>query len=384
MKIFIGTLMLLANFLDGKAQIEKHLVDELKFRSGKAMAVTFSPDGKELLVGVENQKIIMYNLKEENTRLEIEQAHYAGVKALLYTSTGDSLFSTGDKQVYLWNTAGKRLLSFGGNATYGWSLSATPNDNYIACGSFERHFRVWEVEEEAEPMEFSQHDKSVLAVAFSPNGKYLTSGSRDQKIHIWDWTKKKILFTLAGHADNIYDIEYSPDGTMLASASKDNSIRLWDVQNKRLVRILSGHDRAVMSIDFSQDGHYLISGSFDHTVRIWETQTGNNVFTYRKHEGPVNEVSFSPNDTIFASASDDETLLLWKLNKEIFVDYYFQEAFFKEMKNSGLIDERRKGESRSEYKERQESADDFRKELYEKYYRQYLKKRDNMELKTTD
>ena len=68
----------------------------------------------------------------------------------------------------------------------------------------------------------------------------------------------------------------------------------------------------------------------------------------------------------------DETAIIWDLNKKLFVDYHSEEAFLKELEQSNLFAPRQNNESRSDYKLRGEKAAMYKKELYKKYFQEYL------------
>jgi WD40 repeat protein len=189
---------------------------------------------------------------------------------------------------------------------------------------------------------------------------------------IWDAHTLKPIYVIEAHADNIMDLDFSPDSRYLASASLDNTIKIWDVKTGEIVRVLTGHEGGVSSIDFSPDGKHLISGSVDLSIRLWEASNGHVIYTYAHHDAPINCVRYNHAGDQFVSAAQDEKILIWKLTKDVFVNYYFEADITHEINESPLFLPRQNNESRDEYKARQEEAEEFKNELFDKYYQKYL------------
>ncbi len=362
-------------------QSEYFIYKEFDKYPGAVTAVNYSPSGRYLLSGTGEGLFFLTRVEEEEVILE-KIIHTDRVKDIVPAPIDTQyFFTTGDNEIKMWDYNLNVEKVYQGNNTYGWSISVSHDQKYLACGSFEKHFRIWDIKSRGLLHTFSGHEKSVLSVAFHPYKNLVASGSLDESIKVWDIATTAVIDTFLGHYGNIYDLEYTPDGKYLVSCAKDKTIKIWDIENDRFYKTLTDHDHAVMCLSISPNGYYIVSGSYDQTVRLWEIHTGNNIYTFRYHEGPVNDVAFSPDGKYFASGSNDESCIIWQTKPELFVDYYFQEEFFEELKASGLAEEKRKGESRGEYKERMIKAEEFKQKLYQKYYQKYLEKRDKGSLK---
>jgi len=125
-------------------------------------------------------------------------------------------------------------------------------------------------------------------------------------------------------------------------------------------------------VKFSPDGLHLISGSTDNTIILWETVSGNELYRFTDHKAPVNAVAFRPDGQCFASASDDKTARIWKLEKRMYVDAYFKADIEKDVAASPLFSEKSTGETKQQYRERQDKANAFLNDLYDYYYQKYL------------
>lgn len=367
----IITILLIFIGLNLKAQDDEFIKAELKGHEGAVNCVAFSPDGKFLASGGEDELVKIWNLETLENTLTL-RGHFKGIKALVYSNQGDRLFSAGDRSIRVWSKDGTEEKVLTGHTTFLWSLNISKDDNYLISGSFDRQFHIWDFHKTDESIEVDGHKKSVLAVNFSPDGKYMVSGSLDKTIKLWDFKTKEIIKTFEGHSDNIYEIKFLPNSKYFISASRDKTIRLWSVEKGEIVKTYPGHKNGIVSIDISPDGNLLLSSSFDGEIKLWDISNANNLYTYEIPQQAVNCVRFSPDGKNFATASQDELIRLWNIDKSIFVNYYFESELLEDMNKSDLFLPKQKGESRADFKFREEAAEMAKEKLFEKYYMKYL------------
>lgn len=155
------------------------------------------------------------------------------------------------------------------------------------------------------------HSTWVYALAISPDNKYLASGSYDGQIKIWNLEKGQLLHTLSGHTDAIQTLAISPDG-ILASGGWDNRVRLWNLETGTLIQTLKGHVEDVKTLAISSDGKWLASGSADKTIKLWHLQTGKQHLTVKTSDW-VRSVSFSPDNQTLASGSENGSVQIWSV-----------------------------------------------------------------------
>jgi WD40 repeat protein len=134
----------------------------------------------------------------------------------------------------------------------------------------------------------------VGTAVYSADGKLLAAGSYSYgTIKVWDLAGMKELFTLYGQSP-VQTVTFSPDGKLLAAISGE--LRIWDVVNDAEVSTLT--DAPVSRAAFSADGKWLAAnpgGQFPgYAVKIWNTSTWREVASLPKEKGfPAFWLAFS-------------------------------------------------------------------------------------------
>jgi WD40 repeat protein len=262
------------------------------------------------------------------------------------------------------------------------SVAFSSNGRWLATGSDDGTARLWDVpallstglqvhDHSAAAVVLADHQGWVTSVAFSPDDRWLATGSWDTTARLWDVSallvpgETKALdaelqvegaearpVMLQGHEGPVTSVAFSPDGQWLATSvgGWGDTAWLWDLsvlpdpaeakefetesQAESLadrVRVLRGHESAVISVAFDRDGSRLATGSLDDTARLWDLSAltilseagglepdlasddpGAEPIVLRDHEDSVTSVAFGPGGDWLATGSLDDTARLWR------------------------------------------------------------------------
>lgn len=353
-------------------QEEAYLLQTIKNHKGEVKAIGFSKDNRFLATGGQDKSLLIYDIAAGEILYEYRNHYYAINDLEFYGNK--QLFITAGNDIKLIDLKNNMLALYQGNATHFWSIDFAPERHKLTGGSYDKKIKVWDVHSQNMELVLEGHNKSTLPVAFSPDEKYIVSGSLDLSIKVWNAQNGTLLHSYEKHSGNIYDVEFHPNTKYFASASGDKTIRLWNIEKGKVIKTYTGHDADVLNIEFSPDGYFIYSSSFDGIVYIWEVKTGAKLYSYNAHTGPVYGLAVSQDGNYVATGGDDSKVYLWNSAKLIAVENYFSKEFENEKGANPIFEERRRGESKEAFIERQKEAKVQLRELINKYFNQYKQK----------
>ena len=303
-------------------QPEPRLIRFLTGHSALVWDVTFSPDGKTLASGSDDNTIVLWDVESGQMLGEPLRGHDDSVWSVSFSPDGKTLASgSGDDTIVLWDVESGQMLGkpLRGHSGSVWSVSFSPDGKTLVSGSSDSTIILWDVESSqmlGEPLR--GHSDSVWSVSFSPDGKTLASGSSDNAIVLWDVGSGQMVGEPLRGLSAVISVSFSPDGKTLASGGNDGTIILWDVESGQMLgEPLRGHISGLRSVSFSPDGKTLASGGRDSTIILWDVESGQMLGEpLRGHGGSVRSVSFSPDGKTLASGSLDNTIIFWDVDIE--------------------------------------------------------------------
>jgi serine/threonine protein kinase len=279
---------------------------------GPIWSTAFSPDGKTLLMGIDDGTILIWDIEADRIRATLT-AHKGPVWSVAYTAKGDRFASSSDDgTAKVWDAAsnGDRLTIPHESGVR--ALVFSPDGNRLVTGTRNGKILVWDAGTGQQLLKMAKgHDGTVMALAYAKDGRTIASASGDKTVKLWDAAKGHEQVTLSGHNGGVYSVAFSPDSKTVASGSWDKTVRLWDANTGNRLRILYGHKEDVWSVAFAPDGSTVASGSDDHTVKLWDTATGAELTTLRGHTSTIYTVAYSPNSDLVASGGREGIVFLW-------------------------------------------------------------------------
>jgi WD40 repeat protein len=254
---------------------------------------------------------VVVTLRVKSRLVRTLTGHTGNVRSVAFSPDGRLLASgSNDNMIKLWEVAsGRELHTLRGHNDYVTSVAFSPDGRFLASSSWDKTVKLWEVVTGRWLTRF-EHENYVTSIAFSPDGQLLASGSYDRTIKLWEVHMGREVRTFFGHTGWVTSVAFSLDGQLLASGSQDGTIKFWEVANGKELRFLRFQGE-ILSVAFSPDWQLLALPGFGG-IELWEVATGNLVRTLSWHT-LVHSVVFSPDGRLLASSSYKE-IKLWDVS----------------------------------------------------------------------
>ena len=261
---------------------------KLEKHTGAVGGIAFSPDGKILAIGSEDQTIILWDVDAGSIK----------------------------------HTAIKHILQ--GHTDSVTSVSFSPDGKTLASGSVDNTIRFWDIETGTPVKTFKESEVDVTQILFSPNGQFILSwGKGDAKILLWDVNTGKYK-QIDDQTYRRISVCFSPDGNTIAAAHEDHTIDFFDTvtgeHNKRIV----GHNfqdltysmGSFAELTLSPDGTKLVSMNFDRSINLCDITSGQCrlLIPHSPSYGNLNRFLFSLDSNILAGIYSDGFIGLWDAN----------------------------------------------------------------------
>jgi WD40 repeat protein len=253
-------------------------------------ALTFSPDGKFLLMGdtrdpeEERGEFQVWNVEAEPVLARTLKMSTANVESLAFSRDGTTLASGSTRgDIWLWAFPGWKVKQKLPNQRYpAESLTFSPDGRLLAnaqggIGHKTAKVPVWDLQTGKLARELAEETDRVYGTVFSLDGKMLVSGHEDGTLHLRSTKTWKLIRSVKAHGDSILPLVFNQAGDLLATGSSQEKkgqrvgeIKLWYMPECKLGLTLVGHTGWVSALAFSPDGKLLASGCCDGKVKLWQ------------------------------------------------------------------------------------------------------------------
>jgi len=261
------------HLLDAKTGETLH---RLKGRPHYYSDLTFSPDGRRLLVSAVDGMLDLWDAKK-GTLLKRFRAHPHSPSLLTFTPDGDRFYTAGsDGIVRPWNAVTCEPLDDPAaprGAVQRFCL--TPDGSTLVALYEDRIPRVWDV---ARPQTIDVPTKDLLfskPFAFSRDGKRLLWG-KDGKLFLSDWRAGKQLVQFGVERTHVgrflYGAAFGKDDKTVIAAGSDSEILIFDANKDKLLRSFKEVHGSISALSVSPAGDLVVFGEGTGTVALVVTK----------------------------------------------------------------------------------------------------------------
>lgn len=332
-------------------------------------AVTVSPDGSYIIIGMSNGYsgvILLWNYVTGEQQMLT--GHAGAINQLLVTPDSRYIISVSfDATIRVWqiNTA-QEICVFRADQYGAGSIALTADGTYLLSESIDNTIKIWDfrqaLKKPSHPLPSTEvknlitvpnraiydfrsisgqkelllnlTDKEIarlnlstgeitetLTVGSNSTGKMLIPPDENylivagREISTWNLNRRtKRLVYEKVHSDTVKAVFITPDGKYGITASLDPAIKIWDMESRTVLHKLDGYGNHVPPlIAITPDGEYIIAGSDNFDLHVWQIATGQKVQTLQGHTRNITRVKLSADGTLAISASDDGSVRLWDL-----------------------------------------------------------------------
>ncbi len=301
---------------------DSELIRTINAHEGAVIALTLTPDEKQIISGATDGTIKVWNLTTAAEILTFT-GHTKTINSLAVTSDQKLLVSASeDTTIKIWDlvTKTEKITLNNLHSEPVTSVVITPDDKELISSSNNGSINIYDLEKNQDVFTIKAHKAEVTSVTLTPNGEEIVSTSNDKTIKVWNRKKRKLITTIHGHNAEILGAIVTPDGKQVIAHDVDGvwdvfygEIFVWDWKTGERIFVLSGHDDAVDSLAVTPDNKYLLSGDSQGIIKVWNLETGKEIYTFRDHNICVNKIIITTDAKQAISCSTDGTIKVWDL-----------------------------------------------------------------------
>jgi len=308
------------------------LITEFPEHQGPVYTAQFSPDGATIASAGDDRRVLLWNpdeVRPVDIALRIDglpdppapfrelARHEGPVRSVAFSPDGRQLVSGGqDNVLRVWNLSeGRETVVLRGHASHVRDCTFSPDGKWLLSAGRDRQIKLWQPELYSETLLLggeAGHADAVLSARFSRDGSQIVTASRDRTAALWNVADQNLVKRFSeGHEFLASSVEFFADGDRLATGGGDGTTRIWDVATRtQVLEILSTGRTAAIGV--SDDGRWIVTGSDGTDAVVWDTHTGEQVAVLEGHEAIITAAQFSPRAEWIATGDDRGHCRLWK------------------------------------------------------------------------
>lgn len=208
------------------------LLGVIPFPEGEPQSLTFTRDGKQILIGGGRHS-------------------HSGCAVLVDVASGERITKVGDElDIVL-------------------AADISPDKSRIAVGGPSKIVKVFDSVSGDIVHEMKKHTDWIFTLRYSPDGVLLASGDRSNGLIVWEADTGNLYSQLNDHKGEIRSVDFRADSNVLASGSMDGTIKLWDMFESKAIKSWNAHGGGVTAVAFSHNG-LIASAGKDARAKLWD------------------------------------------------------------------------------------------------------------------
>lgn len=297
-------------------------------------ALTIAPDGRTLVSGARDGKVILWNL-QTGERLREWLADKEGVETIAIASDGKTLVSGGiDGQIKVWSyPKGKLLHEISGHSAPISKViivaEPTTNRQLIISTSDDRTIRIWDLSTHRSVGTLDGITGYAADLIITPNRRYAIASEKQgigdntsPKIQIWDWHQRKIVRTIPLPESGFSPLAVTPDskyliggsfGQLTGRNSAINTLKLWQIATGKLSYEFPDNVESIESLVVSKDGKLLVCGTYDGKVKVWNLSNRKLSSETESYGKPIVKLTISNDGHTLVGGLEDGRISIWQL-----------------------------------------------------------------------
>ncbi len=283
-------------------------------RSSAVAAMAASPWAPLVAVGGQ-QQVVLYHA-ESGKLLGVIPFPEGEPQSLSFTRDGKQLLIGGGKHsvegcaVLIDIATGERVTKVGDELDIVLAADISPDKSRIAIAGPQKIVRIFDSLTGDLVIEMKKHTDWIFSLRYSPDGILLASGDRSSGLIIWEAETGTLYSELTGHKGEIRSIDFRADSNVLASACTDGTIKLWDMYESKQLKSWNAHGGGATAVTYAHNGT-LASAGRDSRIKLWDGD-GKMLKQFDGLGDAALEVALTGDSTFIAGGDWNGKVQLWR------------------------------------------------------------------------
>jgi WD40 repeat protein len=305
--------------------------------SGQPSDVTFSPDGKLMVIGYQEGRVEIWGVSSPDVTRLTTWKEFSSPTTVSVSPDDAVLAVGGDQTIIFWDISNPRSPELKGGIPHPHEISDRGVDvNYIGfapgstaplllSGGMDTYLRLWNLGKyNYNPSEFIgnpfEFDTPAPHVAISDRF-LIIADTKFIRVFTYSNSERELNDTepyASVHQGAIESLALSPDNTRLYTTAQDGAIVEWDLADPRHIRPLSqplrGRMSDIDSLAYHPERNIIAAGGTGSTVAIWDLDRRNLAHLWLDQiprEAIIKDVAYSSALNLLAVGDDSGGVVFW-------------------------------------------------------------------------